>query len=124
KFHRDLTAGAAPTIEVDFRIRRAQTIAGAKDLRKGRHFEGKMVQLSIGILSVARPNQSEAMMVGVAAQKHHASGHHVLGIYIGNFETEHLRVEFRGKFEVRYSKHDMADLADVKFHSLRRSHVL
>jgi hypothetical protein len=123
KFDRDLTTGAATPFEVDFCIRRAQTVARAEDLGKGRHFERKMVQLAIGILPIAGADQSQTMMICIATQKHHAAGHHVFRVYIGYLEPEHLCVEFGGSFEIAYLEYDMADLADMKIHSLRRSHA-
>jgi hypothetical protein len=123
KFHRDLTARPTAAVEVDFRLRRSQTIAGAKDLGKRRYFERKMMKLAIGVLAVASADESEAMMIGVAAQKYHAAGHHVFGIDVGYSEAEDMGVKFYGPFEVGNLEHDMADFGDMEFHALRWRHA-
>src|SRR5438067_13500540 len=83
-----------------------------------------MMQLSIGIFAVACADQRKAMVIRVAAQKHHAAGHHIFGIDVRDFEAENSGVEIRGPFEIGYLQYHMADLADIKIHSLRWRQVL
>jgi hypothetical protein len=64
------------------------------------------------------------MMIGVTTQENHAAGHHLFRIRVGHFETEHLRVEGGGYFQVVYLENHMAQLADLETHSLGRKHTL
>jgi len=45
------------------------------------------------------------MMIGVAPQENHATGHHLFRIDVRHFEAEHLRVEGSGSFEVADLQH-------------------
>ena len=83
-----------------------------------------MVQFSIGIFAIAGTDQRQTMVIRIAAQKNHTAGHHLVRVDIGNFESQHLSVEFRGSFEIAYLQDDMADFTDVKIHAPRRREAL
>src|SRR4029077_7533768 len=124
KLDGNLAAGTATSLEIDFHVSGAQTVAGADDFRQGRYFESEMVQFPVRVFPVAGTHQSQTVMIRVAAQKDHAARHHLFGVDIGYFEAEHLGVEGGGSFQVGYLQDDMAQLADMKVHSLRGRHAL
>ena len=53
-------------------------------------------------------------MIGVAAQERRAAGHHVLVIFVGHLEAQHLRVEPAGAFDVGDIQRDMADFPELE----------
>ena len=62
-------------------------------------------------------------MIAVAAQKHHASGHHLFGINVGDLEAENVSVKLRRALEIGDLQDHMADLGDVELHSFGRRHA-
>jgi hypothetical protein len=81
------------------------------------------MQFPIRVLAVTGADESEAMMIGVATQKHHAAGHHLFRVNVRDFEAQDLRVKFRGAFEIGYLQDDVADFADMKIHALLGRHA-
>jgi hypothetical protein len=63
------------------------------------------------------------MMVRMAAQKNHAARHHLFRVDIGDSKAQYLGVESGGSFEVAYPQDNMAELGDMKVHSLGRRHT-
>ena len=62
-------------------------------------------------------------MIRIAAQKDHPARHHLFRVDIGHFEAQHSGIEGGGFFEVGYLQDDMAQLADMKVHSLWGRHT-
>jgi hypothetical protein len=59
-----------------------------------------MMQFFVAGLSRSGTNQSQTMMICVTAQKNHAARHHLIGVDVGNFEAENLRIESRRFFQI------------------------
>ena len=59
-------------------------------------------------------DERDAMVIWIAAHEHHAARHHVLGIDVGDLESQHLRVELRGLAQVARPQDDVTELADPK----------
>ena len=74
-----------------------------------------MVQLDIGRRPVHRADQCDAVVIFVEAHEHHAAGHHVVGIDIGNLEPQNLDVETHRALDIGAIEHDMP-----KFHDIER----
>ena len=102
----------------------AQSIPRPDHLAERRNFEGKVMQLLVCGLSIARTDQGEAVMVRIAAQEYHPAGHHGFGVNVGNLKAEHLGVKGCRFFQVADLQDDMAELADMKIDSSRRNHAL
>ncbi len=62
-------------------------------------------------------------MIAVAAQKHHASSHHLFGINVRDLEAENVSVKLGGALEIGDLQHHMADLGDVELHTSGRRHA-
>jgi hypothetical protein len=82
-----------------------------------------MVQFPVRVFPIAGADQRQTVMVRIAAQKDHTSRHHFLGVDVGHFETQHLGVKSGGFFQVAHLQDDVAELADMKIHSLRGRHT-
>jgi hypothetical protein len=102
----------------------AQAITSADNFGECGNFKGEVMQLFVRRLAYAGADQRQAMMVRIATQENHPARHHCFRVNIGNFETQHFGVKSSGFFQVADLQHDMTELADVKLHSLRRSHAL
>jgi hypothetical protein len=120
----DLATGPAAALKIDLNLIRAQAITSAYNFGECGNFKGEVMQLFVRRLALAGANQRQAMMVCIAAQKNHSARHHCLRVNIGNFEAQHLGVKSGGFFQVADLQDYMTELADVKIHPWRRSHVL
>ncbi len=112
KFDGDLTTGAAPAGKVDLDPMPAQMVVRPHDLIEGGHLEGDMVEVGIRRRLFQRTDQRDPVMVRVAAQKHHAARHHLLGIDVRDLQPEELGVEPGRPLHVAHVEHDMTKLAD------------
>ena len=119
EFDRKLAAGAAAALEIDLDAMPAQMVASPYHFVEGRDLKGNVVQLDILRRRIRRTDKRDAVMVGVAAQKHHAARHHLLGIDVGDLEPQHLGIEPRRTFDILHIEHDMPDLADAERQTVR-----
>src|SRR3989338_4918875 len=78
KFDGNLAARPAAALEINRHLVGAQMIARANELIEGGYLESKMMQLFVYGLSRGRTDKGEAMMVRMAAQENHPTGHHLL----------------------------------------------
>src|SRR6266436_8007093 len=124
KLDGNLTAGTATSLEIDLRAMRAQAVARMDDLGQGRELESEMVQFPVRVFPITGADQRQTVMIRVAAQKNHTARHQLFGVDIRDLEPQHLGVKGGGSFQVAYLQDDMAQLADMKVHSLRGRHAL
>jgi hypothetical protein len=89
-----------------------------------RHLEGHVMLAAGRFRFGTGAEQRDAVMVAIAAEEHGATRHHVVTVDVRNAETQRLRVELRGAFQVLHVKRDMPDLADTKRHAYRPGKVL
>jgi hypothetical protein len=119
KFDSDLATGSAAAGEIDLDAVPAQMVVRPHDLVEGRDLEGEMVEVEISRLLCHRADERDSVMIGVAAQKDHAPGHHLLRIDVRDLKPEHFGVEPRRAFDVAHVQDDMAQLADAEGQPLR-----
>ena len=120
---RELAAGAPAALEIDRDPVPAQMVARPHDIVEAADLEGDVVQLDILGRRRGRADEGDAVMVAVAAQKHHAARHHLLGIHVGDQEAQHLGVEPGRALDLLHIEHDMPDLADTERQPLRPLHL-
>src|SRR5437867_11485678 len=88
KLHGDLASRPAAPVERDRNLVLAQPISHAKDLFERPNLERDMMQLDVFRLSRPRANQRNGVVVRAAPQASEASRLHVLGVDVGNFESQ------------------------------------
>src|SRR3989338_6429435 len=101
----------------------AQMIARANELIEGVYLKSKMMQLFVYGPSRGRTDKGEAMMVRMAAQENHPTGHHLFGINIRELKTEDLSIKIHGSFKVANLHDHMPQLGDPKRHAHRSGGV-
>jgi len=78
-----------------------------------------VVELDILRRCRGRADKRDAVVVGVAAQEHHAAGHHFFRVHIGDLKPEHLDIKPGRAFDILHVQHDMPDLADAERQPVR-----
>jgi len=119
---RYLRAGPPPALEIELHVVALQMFARAQHLVQGRHLEGDVIELVIGIglAFVHRAHQRDRMVVRPEAQKGHAARRHVVGVDVRALEAHHLGIEFERALDIAAIDDDVPELADLERQILGR----
>jgi hypothetical protein len=101
-------------MKIDLHAVFREMVSRAKYLIDRRDLKRNMMQFALAGDFSALANQTKAVMVFVEAHENHPAFHHTVGIHVGDFETQQLRVELNGDVDVSHNQYDVSHFADLE----------